>query len=50
MVIKHMREFVERIQHDFINNLWNAKEKTTHEKIEIMIVHLMEHWIKVFGV
>ncbi|KAI3693607.1 hypothetical protein L1987_76554 [Smallanthus sonchifolius] len=46
MVIKHMREFVETIQHDFIKTLWNTNEITSHEELEIMIVELMKHWIK----
>ncbi|KAI3794819.1 hypothetical protein L1987_37458 [Smallanthus sonchifolius] len=46
MVIKHMREFVETIQHDFIKTLWNANEITSHEELEIMIVELMKYWIK----
>ncbi|KAM0065347.1 putative Ulp1 protease family catalytic domain, GAF-like domain superfamily [Helianthus debilis subsp. tardiflorus] len=51
MLIKHMWEFVETIQHDFINRKWNTQEKTSGEEIEFMVVDLMERWIKeVFGV
>ncbi|KAJ0784910.1 putative Ulp1 protease family catalytic domain, papain-like cysteine peptidase superfamily [Helianthus annuus] len=51
MLIKHMWEFVETIQHDFINRKWNTQEKTSGEEIESMVVDLMERWIKeVFGI
>ncbi|MFS7984615.1 putative multi antimicrobial extrusion protein [Helianthus anomalus] len=46
MLIKHMWEFVETIQHDFINRKWNTQEKTSGEEIESMVVDLMERWIK----
>ncbi|KAM0002039.1 hypothetical protein Hdeb2414_s0006g00212411 [Helianthus debilis subsp. tardiflorus] len=51
MLIKHMWEFVETIQHDFINRKWNTQEKTSGKEIESMVVDLMERWIKeVFGI
>ncbi|MFS7903055.1 hypothetical protein Hanom_Chr01g00019501 [Helianthus anomalus] len=42
MLIKHMLEFVETIQHDFINRAskWNTQEKTSGEEIESMVVDL----------
>ncbi|KAJ0667215.1 hypothetical protein HanPI659440_Chr17g0675311 [Helianthus annuus] len=38
MVIKHMKEFIDSIQHDLVNRLWNEQEHFEESQIENLVV------------
>ncbi|KAJ0844128.1 hypothetical protein HanRHA438_Chr15g0698991 [Helianthus annuus] len=40
MVVKHMKEFIDSIQHDLVNQLWN-EEGFEESQIENLVVDLM---------
>ncbi|KAK9059737.1 hypothetical protein SSX86_020441 [Deinandra increscens subsp. villosa] len=49
MVIKHMQEFVQYIQHDLVNRFWNEEGNFPHSEIEDLVLRLMPEFInKVF--
>ncbi|MFS7889201.1 hypothetical protein Hanom_Chr00s000003g01604151 [Helianthus anomalus] len=46
MVIKHMKEFIDSIQHDLVNRLWNEEEYFEESQFENLVVDLMSEFIK----
>ncbi|KAF5786815.1 putative Ulp1 protease family catalytic domain, papain-like cysteine peptidase superfamily [Helianthus annuus] len=46
MVIKHMKEFIDSIQHDLVNRLWNEEGYFEESQIENLVVDLMSGFIK----
>ncbi|MFS8016789.1 putative papain-like cysteine peptidase superfamily [Helianthus anomalus] len=38
MVIKHMKEFIDSIQHDLVNRLWNEEGYFEESQIEYLVV------------
>ncbi|MFS8017257.1 hypothetical protein Hanom_Chr15g01378271 [Helianthus anomalus] len=46
MVIKHMQEFIDNIQHDLVNRLWNQEKYFGESQIENLVVDLMSGFIK----
>ncbi|KAK1408048.1 hypothetical protein QVD17_39679 [Tagetes erecta] len=45
MVVKHMWEFVNGIQHDFLNKMWKKDEKIMHDELDLIVVELANIWI-----
>ncbi|MFS8031750.1 hypothetical protein Hanom_Chr17g01549601 [Helianthus anomalus] len=46
MVIKHMKEFIDSIEHDLVNRLWNEEEYFEESQIENLVVDLVSGFIK----
>ncbi|KAF5807022.1 hypothetical protein HanXRQr2_Chr05g0228851 [Helianthus annuus] len=46
MVIKHMKEFIDSIQHDLVNRLWNEEGYFEESQIENLVVDLMSKLLK----
>ncbi|KAJ0623446.1 hypothetical protein HanIR_Chr01g0031981 [Helianthus annuus] len=47
MVIKqHMKEFIDSIQHNLVNRLWNEEGYFEESQIENLVVDLMSGFIK----
>ncbi|KAF5791889.1 hypothetical protein HanXRQr2_Chr09g0399921 [Helianthus annuus] len=46
MVIKHMKEFIDSIQHDLVNQLWNEEGYFEESQIETIVVDLLSGFIK----
>ncbi|KAJ0551342.1 hypothetical protein HanRHA438_Chr07g0319581 [Helianthus annuus] len=46
MVIKHMKEFIDSIQHDLVNRLWNEEGYFEESQIENLVVDLMFGFIE----
>ncbi|KAJ0468166.1 hypothetical protein HanPSC8_Chr14g0612841 [Helianthus annuus] len=46
MVIKHMKECIDSIQHDLVNRLWNEGGYFEESQIKNLVVDLMSGFIK----
>ncbi|KAK1424116.1 hypothetical protein QVD17_19431 [Tagetes erecta] len=45
MVIKHIREFVNTIQHDLVNKIWREERTVKHEELDELVIDLTNRWI-----
>ncbi|KAK1433159.1 hypothetical protein QVD17_10065 [Tagetes erecta] len=49
LAVKHMWEFLDTIQHDFISKMWREKEMAVHEELNSMVIYLTNIWIAAIG-
>ncbi|KAJ0692741.1 hypothetical protein HanPI659440_Chr15g0589381 [Helianthus annuus] len=46
MVIKHTKEFIDFVQHDLLNRIWNEEGYFEESQIENLVVDLLLEFIK----
>ncbi|KAJ0844149.1 hypothetical protein HanRHA438_Chr15g0699221 [Helianthus annuus] len=46
MVIKHTKEFIDFVQHDLFNRIWNEEGYFEESQIENLVVDLLLEFIK----